>query len=399
MIYKFFLLKRQLENLLIMPFIWIGRKLKDRLIDVYPFDILLLFSSYHIGGAEKVHLQIARALKGKKVLVVFTKKSSATFYKEAFIETGHQIIDISKFTDNKVQYWNNLIFRGAFASLVEKQKSNTIVFNGQSNFGYKLSPWLNKSILQIDLIHAFSSFSWIRIPFLSFYQKTIMISNRSIAEHKTQYQKIGVPEHEVGKIMYLPNGISLPKLMESKKIDSAKLRVLYVGRATAEKRVHLVAAIARRASLESIPCTFSMVGDIHKAIPKDDQSYVHFYGAINNDDSLNAIYAEHDVLIMTSLHEGFPLTIMEGMASGCVILSTPVGDIPYHVTHNKNGYLFSSITDENKIVEEGLMYLKLIMEKHDLFKEMSNNNFRYAKKEFDLSIFESRYQALFDQLK
>ena len=30
---------------------------------------------------------------------------------------------------------------------------------------------------------------------------------------------------------------------------------------------------------------------------------------------------------------------------------------------------------------------------------MSSNNLTYVKKEFDLSIFESRYQALFDQLK
>ena len=87
------------------------------------------------------------------------------------------------------------------------------------------------------------------------------------------------------------------------------------------------------------------------------------------------------------------------MASGCVILSTPVGDIPYHVHHKKNGYLFSSTTDENKIVEEGLTYLKQIMENHNLFKEISNNNLTYAKKEFDLSIFEHRYQTMFDQLK
>lgn len=397
--YKFFLLKRQLEDLLILPFIWMGRKFTSKLLEVNPFDILLLFSSYQIGGAEKVHLQIARALKGRKVLVVFTKKSSTAFYKEAFIETGHQVLDISTFTDNKLQYWNNLIFRGAVASLVENQKSKAIVFNGQSNFGYKLSPWINKSIVQIELIHAFCSFSWIRIPFFSFYQKTIMISNRSIAEHKTQYQKIGVPVDEVGKIMYLPNGILLPQLMETKEIDPAKLRVLYVGRATAEKRLHIIATIARLASLEGIPCAFSMVGDVQNSVPKGDQSYIHFYGAINNADTLNAIYAENHVLIMTSLHEGFPLTIMEGMSAGCVIISTPVGDIPYHAKHEKNGYLFSSTTDENKIVEEGLTYLKKIMNNPGLFKEMSSNNLTYAKKEFDLSIFESRYQALFDQLK
>ena len=59
--YRLFLLKRQLEDLLILPFIWIGKILGSRLIEAKPFDILFIFPFYHTGGAEKVHLQIANA--------------------------------------------------------------------------------------------------------------------------------------------------------------------------------------------------------------------------------------------------------------------------------------------------------------------------------------------------
>jgi glycosyltransferase involved in cell wall biosynthesis len=399
MIYKFFLLKRQLENLLILPFIWIGKILGSRLIEAKPFDILFIFPFYHTGGAEKVHLQIANAFKGRKGLVLFTKKSSAPIYKQAFIETGLEVIDISRFTDNKIQYWKNLIFRGVVAALVEKQENKPIVFNGQSNFGYKLSRWLDKEIVQVELIHAFCSFSWIRIPFLSFYKKTIMISNRSIAEHKKQYKELGVPDFEANKIIYLPNGISFPTMAERHENASSTINVLYVGRATSEKRVGLIAKIAKRVKEKGLPVEFNMVGDVIHAIPKEYQSFAHFHGPINNEKELFDIYQKNQVLIMASLHEGFPLTIMEAMAAGCVIFSTPVGDIPYHVKQDVNGYLYSSTTDEETIVLESIAYLERILHQPDKCKQISSNNQAYALKEFELSIFEKRYQSLFEQLK
>jgi len=397
--YRLFLLKRQLEDLLILPFIWIGKILGSRLIEAKPFDILFIFPFYHTGGAEKVHLQIANAFKGRKGLVLFTKKSSATIYKQAFIETGLELIDISSYTDNKFQYWNNLIFRGAVAELVEKQESKPIVFNGQSNFGYKLSRWLEKEIVQVELIHAFCSFSWIRIPFLSFYKKTIMISNHSIAEHKKQYKELGVPDFEANKIIYLPNGISFPTMAERQENASSTINVLYVGRATSEKRVGLIAKIAKRVKEKRLQVEFNMVGDVMHVIPEEYQKFIHFHGPINNEKELFDIYQKNQVFIMTSLHEGFPLTIMEAMAAGCLILSTPVGDIPYHVKKDVNGYLYSTTTDEETIVLESIAYLEQILDQPSICKQISSNNQAYALKEFELSIFEKRYQSLFEQLK
>lgn len=41
-----------------------------------------------------------------------------------------------------------------------------------------------------------------------------------------------------------------------------------------------------------------------------------------------AIFHRADVLILPSYHEGFPLVILEALASGCAIISTPVGATP-----------------------------------------------------------------------
>jgi glycosyltransferase involved in cell wall biosynthesis len=142
-----------------------------------------------------------------------------------------------------------------------------------------------------------------------------------------------------------------------------------------------------------------MIGDVQNEIDSSLHPYIDFYGAINDEALLFKIYLEHDVLITTSLHEGFPITIMEAMAAGCIILSTPVGDIPHHVKHGQNGFLFSSVENESNIISESLIHLRYIQHNNALQDQMINNNQQYAQKEFELSIFEQRYQSLFEQLK
>ncbi|MFZ9589457.1 MAG: glycosyltransferase family 4 protein [Chitinophagaceae bacterium] len=399
MAYSQYLMKRKIEDLIIFPFVLLGKIISKWVLNPDSFEVLFIFPFYHTGGAEKVHSLIANTFKNKKSLILFTRKSTDIRYLDAFKASGHQIIDISKYTDNKLFYWNNLVFRGVVASLVNRQTNTPIVFNGQSNFGYKLSPWISNSIKQIELIHAFCSFSWIRIPFISFYSNTIMISHHAIEEHKQQYSKLGIPEKEFLKIKYITNGIQIPSGLKRKERTSDSLKVLYVGRATTEKRVNLIGKIAKQLATKNPDIKFSMVGDVQNEIDSSLQPYIHFYGAINDEAALFKIYLEYDVLIMTSLHEGFPITIMEAMTAGCIILSTPVGDIPHHVKHGQNGFLFSSTEDESKIISESIMHLKHIHHDKILQQQIANNNQQYAQKEFELSIFEQRYQSLFDQLK
>jgi|LakMenE18May11ns_1017448.scaffolds.fasta_scaffold9957026_7 glycosyltransferase involved in cell wall biosynthesis len=397
--YRLFILKRKIENVFIFPFILIGKLIGTFYTKKEDFEMLLIFPFYHTGGAEKVHSLIANTLKNKKALILFTRKSKDKRYFEAFKASGLKIIDISNYTDNKFFYWNNLIYRGIIANLVNQQNRSPIIFNGQSNFGYKLSPWIKKEILQIELIHAFSSFSWIRIPFIQYYSKTVMISRFAINEHKEQYNKLGIPDKELNKIQYITNGIFIPSNLTRPVKQDNTLNILYVGRSTSEKRVNLIAQIAQQASLNQLDIKFSMVGDLKEFVQSTYHPYIHFFGSVNNEEELFKIYQKHDVLIITSLHEGFPISIMEAMSAGCAILSTPVGDIPYHVKHKQNGFLFSSTTDERIIKTEAIDYLRDLMNEPSLLTEMSINNQQYAQKEFELSIFENRYQSLLNQTK
>jgi hypothetical protein len=219
------------ENIFIYPFILIGRLLAKLDPLAKEYDIYFFFPFYHTGGAEKVHAQIAKAAGNKNCIIFFTRTSVNKAFLKEFQNSGCDIKDISPIIDKTWLYFLKFIWRGKITSYINNQKKKSIVFNGQSNFGYKISPWIKTDIKQVELIHSFNTFSWIRIPFLPFITQTIMISKLRIEEHLQQYKKLDVPEEFAKRIQFIQNAIELPSKPCNKNFN-ANLNVLFVGRGT-----------------------------------------------------------------------------------------------------------------------------------------------------------------------
>ncbi|HLO79465.1 MAG TPA: glycosyltransferase [Chitinophagaceae bacterium] len=395
--YRLLILKRMLEDILIFPFVWFGRRKARQ----YPldkvYDIFFFFPFHHIGGAEKVHANIVNALKGKKALIIFTRKSKEEGFLSEFKRSGHQIMDISALTDNKLRYWNNLYYRGIFSGYINAQKQKTVVFNGHSNFAYKLSPWLGKDIAQIELIHSFNSFSYIRLPFIPFYRETVMISRNRINDHLEQYKKWGVPTHFNSRIKYILNGIELPESKEAREFENGKLKIMYVGRGTPEKRVRLAAIIASELRKHQLPIEMSFVGDVAHELKEDNVAHDVYYGNVEDPLVLHNLYKQRaDVLLITSTEEGFPMVVEEAMARGSIIMATPVGDLPVHIRQELNGFLFSVVDDEAKIIREAVDFINRLFQDPELCRSISRNNIEYAFENFGLLNFEHRYRELIE---
>jgi glycosyltransferase involved in cell wall biosynthesis len=395
-LYQLIIWKRMLEDLVMRPFIWWGRYLARRHPLEGNFDIFFFFPFYHIGGAEKVHTQIAAALRNRKAVIYFTRKSHTAFFLEDFRKAGHHIIDISFFTDNKWKYWNNLVYRGMISAYINRQPGKKVVFNGQSNFGYKLSRWIAPEIPQIELIHSLSSFSYIRIPFLPFYRETVMISRNRISDHLELYKKFGIPEYFNHRIRFIINGIPLPGSPVPKIFTGEKMKLLYAGRDTPEKRVHLVRKIGEACINAKVPVMVMYMGEVSGVLTAPHHSYELFYGNVGDPIQIDVIYHKADVLMITSSEEGFPMVVMEAMARGCIILATPVGDLPVHIRPGINGFLFSQVNIENQIIDEAAGLVSKLQSDPALCSAISANNINYAAEHFGLATFEKNYQELFD---
>ncbi len=361
------------------------------------YPIFFFFPFYHTGGAEKVHLQIAAAAGGNDCIVFFTRKSADDRFLNEFKKTGCNIKNISGFTDNKWLFFLNLIYRGIISGYINKQKQKPVVFNGQCNFAYKISPWLKKDMPQIELIHSLNTFSYIRIPFLPYITKTVMISKKRIEDHKELYKRLNIPSVYINKIIYIQNAIDVEPQAIAK--DDHNFTVLYAGRATEEKRIHLVAEIAKRLYDKKITIQFEIMGNVSGSLNITGYPFIKFHGNIHDQPRLNAIYSKAHILILTSSTEGFPMVIMEAMAHGCAILATAVGDIPYHVKNNENGFLFHLTENETAIIDEAIEKIVWLKNNRGDLQRIEKNNINYAKHNFGIERFNKEYRDLFLSVK
>jgi glycosyltransferase involved in cell wall biosynthesis len=87
---------------------------------------------------------------------------------------------------------------------------------------------------------------------------------------------------------------------------------------------------------------------------------------------------------------------MEAMARGCSVMATPVGDIPYHVHTNKNGFLFSSI-DADVVTKEAIDWLQQLDNNKSQLQQFCSIAKDYAFKNFGIEQFNQQYKVILHQ--
>jgi glycosyltransferase involved in cell wall biosynthesis len=395
--YKFLIIKRRIESVLMYPFILLGR-IFGRFSKQKEFDIYFFFPFHQVGGAEKIHYQIVQTFAGKNAVIYFTRKSKKESFYEEFKKAGFDIEDISRFTDNKFIYPMSFIFRGLVSYKINRQKKPPIVFNGQSNFGYKISPWISPSVPQLDLIHALCSFSQIRIPFLQFYRKSVTVSREIIQKHEELYRRYNMPAEIINNIQAINYGIKLPERAD-KKIETGALNILYVGRGSEEKRIYLIARIAKEFSAIDQTIRFNFLGDVNKFIPEDLKQYCTLLGSVTDPVTVDEVYKKNDVLLVTSSTESGPLVALEGMLRGLAIVATPVGIINEYILNGKNGFVFSSIEDEDLIIKEAVELISQLKNMPELRTEIAKVNIDFSFANFGIDVFQNNYKKLFASIE
>ena len=398
MTYSLLLVKRLVEHIFIYPFILVGRLIALANPLKKEYRVFFFFPFYHTGGAEKVHAQIAEATGGSDCIIYFTRTSFNDRFFEEFKNSRCQIKDISKFTDNKWLFPLNLIYRGVISGYINHQSRIAIVFNGQSNFGYKISPWINKKAVQVELIHALNTFSLIRIPYLEFYKKKITVSQEIIDKHAQLYKRYNVPENVFEHFTWIRSRIDLPEKKIAKDYFSQPLQLLFVGRNSVEKRPAIIAQIAKNINVAGINAVVEFAGDVSSSIPEELFSYCKFLGDINDKEKLNEHYSKAHILLIPSTTESGPLVLMEAMASGAAIISTDVGYVPTFVKDGIAGFIVRNSLPETKIIDEMTQKVIQLNNDRNLLKKMGERNIEIAFENFDINLFHKEYQQLFENL-
>ena len=145
------------------------------------------------------------------------------------------------------------------------------------------------------------------------------------------------------KKYYTPPSVNL-KTFTFKKISgrSRNLTVLYLGRIDKHKGVFDILKIAKNCR----GFNFNIIGE-----GRDKSKLKHQLKMkkINNIRVLEGInhnkvrdeFANADIFLHPTYDDEFPVSLLEAMAAGLPIVSTPIGDIPFIVKPNENGFLCS----------------------------------------------------------
>lgn len=351
---------------------------------------IFFFPYYHTGGAENVHSQIVlNCTVRDKNIVLFTKSSKNNHYLEVF-KTNAKCFNLGRFM--RYSFSKKLI-----TFILEKlYLKNALLFGSNSQYFYEFILTLtdkdNQKVNTYDLTHSFNeSIETERILVQKFIDKRIVITETLFLQ-LAEFYRTNLPmscDDYIRKIHVIKNFVDVKNDYPQKPLNK-RLRVIYVGRDSEEKRLYLIEKIAERCKRFA---DFVFVGDVRSIFNSSKNTNLFFKGLIYCPEKIREEFIYCDVVLITSDSEGFPLSVMEGMSNGVIPVVTNVGDLSNQIRNGLNGYVIFEEKEES-IVEEFSATLNDLFRDAVKRKEVSQQAYLYAKTNFSKVNFIKDYNNL-----
>ncbi len=371
------------------PFVLLGKMMSPFFRLKKQHKIFIFSPSADIGGSIQVNIDLCSCFADQSPLVIFSKKPKNNEFLPFFDMEGVTTIDLHKYVDNKLYHFVNFFYRGVISSWINKT-DNPIVLGGESLFFYKVLPHIKKDAKRIDICHLNTWFNYTQ-AFIKYLDARIFSTAKLKRDAENLYKANNLSAEYFSRLFFIDNKVNIPA--HSQKMNET-LEVVFIGRGAPQKRVHLIAAIAKKMDEMKTNIHFSFVGDVEKVIDIASYPYCTFYGNIKDRNKMEAIYSNSDVLLLTSAYEGLPIAVMEMMAHGKVVVSTAVDGIPDYITDGENGFLIKNDSDESKIVDDGILILTNLASNKNLLKEVGEKSRLYAEQHFGGKTFCENYSRV-----
>lgn len=144
------------------------------------------------------------------------------------------------------------------------------------------------------------------------------------------------------RVVYNP--VALPPDAGVSKVQRLPARLLYLSRMGERKGTFDLLEAMAKVRADGIDVTLAMGGDGDKAgveaaiLSLGLQGHVQLLGWVRGEQKQRHLDSA-SVFVLPSYHEGLPMGVLEAMAAGLPIVSTPVGGIPEAVADGAEGFL------------------------------------------------------------
>jgi glycosyltransferase involved in cell wall biosynthesis len=192
------------------------------------------------------------------------------------------------------------------------------------------------------------------------------------------------------KIRVIYDAIPKEFSRKPKLFNKEKPRILQLGTAHNKNIPRIIEA------LKGIPCTIDIVGSYGRDIEllmNENKIEFEFNGGLS-DEEIKLKYEKADIISLPSTYEGFGMPILEGQATGRVVITSNIfsmpevaGDAaclvdPFDIQSIRNGFL-KVIEDDNyreSLIEKGFENVKrfdpkaIAMQYYELYKSIASEN-------------------------
>lgn len=154
------------------------------------------------------------------------------------------------------------------------------------------------------------------------------------------------------KILLIGLGVEYNKFAAQKTRRSGPARILLVSRLEPRKNVEEAIRTLSRLPPDEYEATVVGSGSQRTRLERlaiELRAKVSFLGKVS-DDLLLRMYNDADIFLTTSHSEGFGLSVLEAMASGCAVVASPIPTHMEFISNNLNGMIYNGPSDlESKL--------------------------------------------------
>jgi len=190
-------------------------------------------------------------------------------------------------------------------------------------------------------------------------------------------------------IHVVANGIDLTFFTNEIKEKVNNNSIIYVGSLGERKGIKLLLSISSELIKEFPDIKISIVGN-YESINDEreitnyyknsilDKNNVILFGQVGYKELIEA-YSKNTIFVLPSYNENFPMSILEAMASGLVIIATSVGAIPEVIENGVNGFVIEP-GNPNELLEK----IKALFSDYELIARIQNNNYFTVRNKYDI---------------
>lgn len=222
--------------------------------------------------------------------------------------------------------------------------------------------------------------------------KKIICVSKTLVDEAIISQKISS-----NKVKYIPNGITCNSYLLKEKNNDEIIKILFVGRLHEQKGIQYLLEgfkklIAKYQNVKLVMCGDGILKDfVFDYISNNNLSkYIELNGNVKN---ISEYYMNSNVLISTSLWEGFPNVLLEAACYKLPIIATNIDGNLELIENEKSGFIINSASSD--AVCSALEYF---INNRKLFGNYSQELLKTLKEKFDDKIIKDKYLEILNEV-